>query len=35
MNTTKQVSFENAYESSIIFQSFSYASIPAEVLCSY
>ena len=35
MNTINQVSFENTYESSIIFQSFSYASIPAEVLCSY
>ena len=29
-NTIKQIAFENVYESSIIFQSFLYAKIPAE-----
>ena len=29
-NTIKRIAFKNAYESSIIFQSFLYASIPAE-----
>ena len=29
-NTIKRIAFKNAYESSIIFQSFLYASIPAK-----
>ena len=29
-NTIKRIAFKNAYESSIIFQSFLYTSIPAE-----
>ena len=29
-NTIKRIAFKSAYESSIIFQSFLYASIPAE-----
>ena len=35
MNTIKRIAFENVYESSIIFQSFAYANIPAEVLCAH
>ena len=29
-NTINRIAFKNAYESSIIFQSFLYANIPAE-----
>ena len=29
-NTIKRIAFKNAFDSSIIFQSFLYASIPAE-----
>ena len=29
-NTIKRIAFKNAYESSTIFQSFIYISIPAE-----
>ena len=32
-NTIKRIVFKNAYESDIIYQSFLYASIPAESSC--